>query len=82
MAEAWSGDSITANAIAPGFFPTELTQAVFEDPERSAHNARQTAIGRNGELEDLDGVAVFLASRASAYITGQVINVDGGFTAK
>jgi gluconate 5-dehydrogenase len=82
MAEAWSCDSITANAIAPGFFPTELTQAVFKDPDRAAHNARQTAIGRNGELEDLDGLAVFLASRASAYITGQVINIDGGFTAK
>jgi NAD(P)-dependent dehydrogenase (short-subunit alcohol dehydrogenase family) len=82
MAEAWSGDGITANAIAPGFFPTELTGAVFEDEERVAALAAQTAIGRNGRLEDLDGIAVFLASAASAYITGQVIYVDGGFTAK
>lgn len=82
MAEAWSADGITANAIAPGFFPTELTEAVFADPERAAHNARQTAIGRNGKLEDLDGITVFLASQAARYITGQVINVDGGFTAK
>jgi gluconate 5-dehydrogenase len=82
MAEAWSGDGITANAIAPGFFPTELTQAVFEDRERVAALAAQTAIGRNGRLEDLDGIAVFLAAPASAYITGQIIYVDGGFTAK
>ena len=82
MAEAWSPSGVTANAIAPGFFPTELTEAVFADPERSARNAGQTAIGRNGKLEDLDGVTVFLASHASDYITGQVINVDGGYTAK
>lgn len=82
MAEAWSGDGITANAIAPGFFPTELTGAVFEDEARVAELAAQTAVGRNGRLEDLDGIAVFLASAAAAYITGQVIYVDGGFTAK
>lgn len=82
MAEAWSGDGVTANAIAPGFFPTELTGAVFEDEARTAQLAAQTAIGRNGRLEDLDGIAVFLASAAAAYITGQVIYVDGGFTAK
>ncbi|WP_282607106.1 SDR family NAD(P)-dependent oxidoreductase [Pelagibius sp. Alg239-R121] len=82
MAEAWSPSGVTANAIAPGFFPTELTEAVFADPERSARNASQTAIGRNGKMEDLDGLTVFLASRASDYITGQVINIDGGYTAK
>lgn len=82
MAEAWSKDGITTNAIAPGFFPTELTGPVFGNPEKSAHNAAMTAIGRNGELSDLDGVTVFLSAPASAYITGQVIPVDGGFTAK
>lgn len=82
MAEAWSPRGITCNAIAPGFFPTALTRAVFEDEARSAHNAAQTAIGRNGRLEDLAGPAVFLASDASAYVTGQVLAVDGGFTAK
>ncbi len=46
------------------------------------HNARMTAIGRNGLMEDLDGVTVFLASRASDYITGQVIPLDGGYSAK
>lgn len=69
-------------AIAPGFFPTELTAAVFEDAETAERNASQTAIGRNGRLEDLHGVAVFLAAPASDYVTGQIIHVDGGFTAK
>lgn len=82
MAEAWSRDGITANAIAPGFFPTGLTAPVFEDEARAAALAAQTAIGRNGRLEDLDGITVFLASAAAGYITGQVIFVDGGFTAK
>lgn len=82
MAEAWGHTGTTANAIAPGFFPTELSAPVFADPERSASNARQTALGRNGELEDLAGTAIYLASRAADYVTGQVIYVDGGFTAK
>jgi NAD(P)-dependent dehydrogenase (short-subunit alcohol dehydrogenase family) len=82
MAEAWGGGGITANAIAPGFFPTALTAPVFGNPELAAHHARMTAVGRNGELADLDGTTVFLASRASAYVTGQIIGVDGGYMAK
>lgn len=82
MAEAWSRDGITANAIAPGFFPTELTAAVFGDEEVSQHHARMTCIGRNGKLEDLAGPAIFLASDASGYVTGQILPVDGGYTAK
>lgn len=82
IAEQWSRYGITCNAIAPGFFPTTLTASVFKDPERAAANAAQTMIGRNGELEDLYGATVFLASNASAYITGQTIYIDGGFSAK
>ncbi|MGL4439666.1 MAG: SDR family NAD(P)-dependent oxidoreductase, partial [Bosea sp. (in: a-proteobacteria)] len=82
IAEEWSRHGITCNAIAPGFFPTPLTEPVFNDPERAAKNAAQTAIGRNGALDDLAGATVFLASAASAYITGQTLAVDGGFTAK
>lgn len=82
IAEEWSKSGITCNAIAPGFFPTPLTGPVFADAERAAKLAAQTAIGRNGILSDLDGATVFLASPASAYITGQTLPVDGGFTAK
>ena len=82
MAEAWSPFGITANAIAPGFFETELTAAVFNDPERAARNAEQTCIGRNGVSADLDGPLQFLCSDASAYVTGQVLSLDGGYTAK
>lgn len=82
MAEAWSHHGICANAIGPGFFPTELTQPVFDDPDRAARNAAQTCIGRNGALNDIDGPIVFLCSEASAYVTGQILMVDGGFTAK
>ncbi|WP_170405190.1 SDR family NAD(P)-dependent oxidoreductase [Ruegeria arenilitoris] len=82
MAEAWSPHGITANAIGPGFFPTELTQAVFDDPARAARNAAQTCIGRNGRMDDIDGPILFLCSQASDYVTGQILMVDGGFTAK
>lgn len=82
MAEAWSRDGINVNAIGPGFFRTELTAAVFADPERAARNAAQTCIGRNGEPEDIDGPLLFLCSEACGYVTGQVLMVDGGFTAK
>jgi NAD(P)-dependent dehydrogenase (short-subunit alcohol dehydrogenase family) len=82
IAQEWSKFGITCNAIAPGFFPTPLTAPVFNDPAKAAANAAQTCIGRNGELEDLRGLTVFLASNASAYITGQTICCDGGFTAK
>ena len=81
MAQAWSRDGITANAIGPGFFPTELTGPVFADPARAAANAAATCIGRNGEMGDIDGPLLFLCSDASAYVTGQVLMVDGGYTA-
>ncbi len=81
MAEAWSKDGITANALGPGFFPTELTAAVFGDDALAARNAGQTCIGRNGAPDDLDGPLLFLCSDASAYVTGQILMVDGGFTA-
>jgi len=82
MAEAWSRYGITSNAIAPGFFPTALTAPIFNDHETANKIAEQTAIGRNGKLEDLRGATIFFASKASEYVTGQTLYVDGGFTAK
>jgi len=82
MAQSWSSSGVNCNAIAPGFFKTELTESVFDNTEVVDKLAQQTAIGRNGELEDLVGTTVFLASKASDYVTGQIIYVDGGFTAK
>ncbi len=82
IAQEWSSRGITCNAIGPGFFPTALTAAVFKNPDLAQRNAAQTCMGRNGQLEDLYGVTVFLASEASAYITGQTLMVDGGFTAR
>jgi len=81
IAQAWSGRGVTCNAIGPGFFPTALTQPVFDDPALVQWHASRTAIGRNGEMADLHGAAVFFASPASAYITGQTLMVDGGYTA-
>jgi gluconate 5-dehydrogenase len=81
-AEYWSPFGVTCNAIAPGFFSTPLTAPVFSDPARAQRNADATMIGRNGELPDLYGTAIFLASNASAYVTGQTVFVDGGFSAK
>lgn len=82
IAQAWSAHGITCNAIGPGFFPTALTAKVFADETLAQRHAAQTCIGRNGELADLHGATVFLCSQASAYITGQTLMVDGGYTAR
>lgn len=81
MTQEWARHGITCNAIAPGFFPTELTQPVFADAARAAALAEHTPAGRNGEMKDLAGITRFLASPASDYITGQTVFVDGGFSA-
>ena len=81
IAQAWSPHGITCNAIGPGFFPTALTAPVFADPALSQRHAAQTCIGRNGALADLHGPTVFLCSDAGAYVTGQTLMVDGGYTA-
>ena len=81
QAQALSPRGVNVNAIAPGYFATALTAPVVSDAARWEKLAKSTFIGRNGELSDLRGTAVYLASRASDYVTGQVIFVDGGFSA-
>lgn len=81
LAEAWSRDGVTCNAIAPGYVHTGMTGAVFDGGERERWAASLTLIGRNSTVEDLRGITVFLASRASDYVTGQTIFVDGGMSA-
>jgi NAD(P)-dependent dehydrogenase (short-subunit alcohol dehydrogenase family) len=81
LAHAWSKRGVNCNAIAPGFFPTDLTAPVFADPRKAAAMAERTMVGRNGVLDDLRGTLVYLASRASDYVTGQTLFVDGGFSA-
>lgn len=72
---------VQVNAIAPGYFATELTQALVDDEDFSAWIAGRTPAGRWGEVEDLIGPLVFLASDASGFVNGQVLYVDGGMTA-
>jgi gluconate 5-dehydrogenase len=72
---------IQVNAIAPGYFATELTDALVRDEEFSAWVARRTPAGRWGRVEELGGAAVFFASEASDFINGQILFVDGGMTA-
>jgi gluconate 5-dehydrogenase len=81
QAEAWSPRGVCCNAVVPGFVRTPLTEPVFADPAAVAALAARTMVGRNGEPADFAGIAVFLASRASDYVTGQLICVDGGFSA-
>ena len=83
MAEAWSRHGINANAIGPGIFlDTELREATHACTDKAAQCAAVTCIGRNGTVDDIDGPLLFLCSDASAYVTGQVLMVDGGMSAK
>ncbi len=77
----WAKYNIKVNAIGPGYFKTALTADLFKDPERAKWVLGKIPLGRTGLPEDLAGAAVFLASEASDYITGQIINVDGGWLA-
>jgi NAD(P)-dependent dehydrogenase (short-subunit alcohol dehydrogenase family) len=81
QSEAWAASGVCCNCLCPGFVATPLTAAVAGDPVRWEAMAARTMIGRNGEPADFAGAAVFLASRASDYVTGQTLYVDGGFSA-
>jgi NAD(P)-dependent dehydrogenase (short-subunit alcohol dehydrogenase family) len=75
------GHGIRANCIAPGLIKTDFARALWEDEDNLAHALANTPLGRIGEPEDIAGVAVFLASDAARFITGQTIVADGGLTA-
>lgn len=81
LSEEWAGAGIRANAIGPGYFRTEMTDSLFHDADRYQKMLDRIPMGRFGDPEELAGTAVFLASDASSYITGQLLMVDGGWTA-
>jgi NAD(P)-dependent dehydrogenase (short-subunit alcohol dehydrogenase family) len=81
QSEAWASSGVCCNSVCPGFVPTRLNAHIAADPALSAALAARTMVGRNGEAADFAGVTVFLASRASDYVTGQTLWVDGGLSA-
>jgi NAD(P)-dependent dehydrogenase (short-subunit alcohol dehydrogenase family) len=81
MANEWGVHGVRVNAIAPGFFPTALTKKVWAEPKMQKWGSEVTPLGRLGDVKELVGATIFLASPASAFVTGQVIRIDGGITA-
>ncbi|HEX2081050.1 MAG TPA: 2-dehydro-3-deoxy-D-gluconate 5-dehydrogenase KduD [Longimicrobium sp.] len=82
LANEWARHGVQVNAIAPGYFSTDNTQRLREDPARHAEISARIPAARWGEPEDLAGAVVFLASRASDYVNGHVLVVDGGWMAR
>ena len=80
LAVEWAPFKINVNAIAPGFFPSEMTEGIFRESRYSEYIIKQTPLGRIGKPDDLKGAVIFLASSASDFITGQTIFIDGGWT--
>jgi len=81
LAIEWAPYKINVNSIAPGFFPSEMTESVFQDEKAMQHILSRTPLGRTGEPLDLKAALTYLSSPASNYVTGQTIFVDGGWTA-
>jgi gluconate 5-dehydrogenase len=81
LALEWGRHGIRVNSLAPGFILTDLTRKLWSDPNMQAWNTANAPLGRLGQPDDMVGTAVFLASNASAFMTGQTLYVDGGFSA-
>ena len=78
----WAARGVRVNAIAPGYFPTEMTARELQSEEGRRFVAERTPIGRPGRVDELDGALLFLAADASSYVTGHTLVVDGGWTAR
>jgi NAD(P)-dependent dehydrogenase (short-subunit alcohol dehydrogenase family) len=82
LALEWAGTGVTSNAICPGVFGTEMNQPLLKDPVKYKEFVAQIPMGRWGEVHELAGAAVYLASDASSYVTGSSLFVDGGWTVR
>jgi len=82
LACQWAARKVRVNALAPGYFATEMTASMLDDEKGRSWVERGTPMGRPGDAHELDGALLFLASDASSYVTGQVLAVDGGWTAR
>jgi NAD(P)-dependent dehydrogenase (short-subunit alcohol dehydrogenase family) len=82
LALEWAGTGVTANAICPGAFATEMNRQLLDDPVKYKEFVAQIPMGRWGELDEMKGAVVFLASGSSSYVTGTSIFVDGGWIAR
>jgi 2-deoxy-D-gluconate 3-dehydrogenase len=79
LSNEWAGQGIRVNAIAPGYIDTDMNEALMADEERAKSIMQRIPAGRWGKPEDFKGVVVWLASRASGYVSGEVVVVDGGW---
>ena len=82
LANEWASSNVQVNAIAPGYFRTDNTQALQDNPERSQDIEKRIPAGKWGEAEQLVGAVIFLATQASDYVNGHVLAVDGGWLAR
>jgi NAD(P)-dependent dehydrogenase (short-subunit alcohol dehydrogenase family) len=80
LAAEWGPKNIRANAIAPGLIRTDFARALWEDPAKEKLRSRETPLKRIGEPDEIAGAAVFLASAAGSFMTGQTLVIDGGVT--
>lgn len=82
LAGQWARRGIRCNALVPGWFRTEMNEELFGDERSVAWIRRNSMLGRGGDISELDGAVLFLASSASSYVTGQQLVIDGGWTAR